>query len=81
MNHSRIERDVCSEKGPNGFGGNITATREGDMRMERAQIGLESRVDRGFLHAFVQLEKMRMPGADTDPENVWPPFAGKRAET
>ena len=51
------------------------------MRMKRSQLGLESRPDRGFLHAFVQLEKMRMPGADADPKNVRAPFAGKRAET
>lgn len=35
----------------------------------------------GFLHAFVQLEKMRMSGADADPEDIRPAFAGKRSET
>ena len=70
-----------SEKRPHGFRGNIPAACKGDVRMKRSQLGLESRVERGFLHAFVQLEKMRMPGPDADPDNVRPAFAGKRAET
>jgi len=50
------------------------------MRMKRSQIGFESRPDRGFLHAFMQLEKMRMTGADADPKNVRRAFAGKLSE-
>ncbi len=51
------------------------------MRMERSQIGLESRSERGFLHPFVQLKKMGMPGADSDPKNIRLAFSGKRPET
>jgi len=40
------------------------------MRMKRPQIGLESSPDRGLVHAFMQLEKMRMTGADAAPKNV-----------
>lgn len=43
--------------------------------MKRTQVGLETRLDRGFLNAFVQLKKMRMAGTDTDPNNVRAPFA------
>src|SRR5258708_4464052 len=57
--------------------GNVAATGKGDMGMERAQIGLETRGERGFLHAFVQLKQMRMAGADTDPNNFRPTFTGK----
>jgi hypothetical protein len=39
--------------------------------MEGSQIGLEPRSEGCFLDALVQLEKMRMTGADTDPKNVW----------
>jgi len=69
-----------AEKRSDGFGGNIPAAREGDVRMKRPQLGLESRVDRGFLDAFVQLEKMRMAGPDADPKNGRASFAGKRPE-
>jgi hypothetical protein len=81
MNHSNIEPCVRFEKGSHRFRGYIPAARQSDVRMKGAQIGLEARVDRGFLYAFVQLEKMRMPGPDADPENVRPAFAGKRSET
>src|SRR5205823_9508521 len=57
------------------------ATREGDMRMKRAQIGLEAGSERGFLDAFVQLEKVRMPVAHAEPKNIRPAFAGKCAKT
>ena len=80
MNHSGIERGVRAEKRSDGFGGNVTATGEGDVWMKRPQLGLEPRVERGFLHAFVQLKKMRMPGADPNPKNVRAPFTGKSAE-
>ncbi len=70
----------ASKKWPHRFRGNIAAAREGDVRMKRAQIGFEPCVERGFLHAFVQLEKMRMPGADADPNDARPAFARKCAE-
>ena len=48
--------------------------------MERPQIGLEPRGEDGFLDALVELEQMRMAGADADPKNVRPTFAGKLSE-
>lgn len=80
MNHPGVERGLRAKKRPDGFGGNIPAAREGDVWMKRAQVGLEPRVDGGFLHTFVQLKKMRMAGADPNPKNVRAPFAGKGAE-
>src|SRR5438105_3574985 len=49
--------------------------------MKRAQIGLEAGSERGFLDAFVQLKKMRMPVAHAEPKNIRPAFAGKCAKT
>ena len=80
MNHSGIESGVRFKKGPDGFRGNIAAAREGDVRMKRAQIGFETSAEGGFLNALVQLEKVRMPAADPDPNDVWPAFAGKSTE-
>ncbi len=48
--------------------------------MKRPQIGLESGADGGFLNAFVQLEKMRMPAADSDPNDVRPALPGKNSD-
>ena len=81
MNHPGVERGVRAKKRPHRFGGNIPAAREGDMRMKRPQLGLESRLYRGFLYSLVQLEKMGMPGPDPDPKNVRASLGGKRPET
>src|SRR5205823_3123194 len=70
-----------SQKWPQRFRRNITATREGDMRMKRAQIGLEAGGERSFLDAFVQLKKMRMPLAHAEPKNIRPAFVGECAKT
>ena len=56
MDHSGIERDVRSKKRPHGFRGDIPATGEGDVRMERAEIGFEPGGQGRFLDAFVQLK-------------------------
>ena len=80
MNHAGIETGVGPQKWPQRFRRNITATRERYVRMERAQIGLEAGGECGFLHALVQLKKMRMPPAHAEPENIRPAFAGKCAE-
>ena len=81
MNHSGIEAGMRSQKWPQRFRRNITATRQGDMRMKRAQIGLEAGSERSFLNAFVQLKKVRMPVAHAEPKNIRPAFAGKCAKT
>ncbi|MEY2557488.1 MAG: hypothetical protein QOE34_913 [Verrucomicrobiota bacterium] len=77
MNHYGIEGSVRTEKRPHRFRRNIPATRESNVWMKRAQIGLESRSDRGFLHPLVELKKMRMAVADSNPKNVRTSFAGK----
>ena len=44
---------------------------ERDVRMPGAQIRFQSNGEGGFLRALVQLKKMRMTCADTDPDNLW----------
>ena len=81
MNHAGIETSVGPQKWTQRFRRNVSATGERDVRMKRAQIGLEAGSERGFLDAFVQLEKVRMPVARAEPKNIRPAFAGKCAET
>src|SRR5437764_8247417 len=49
--------------------------------MERAEVGLEPGGECRFLHALVQLEQMRVAGADSDPDDFRPAFARKSSET
>ena len=80
MDHSRIESSVRSKKRSHGFCGNIAATREGDVGMKRAKIRLETRRDGSFLDALVQLEEVRMPSPDPDPNDFWPALPRKGPE-
>ena len=51
------------------------------MRMKRTQIRLEAGGEDCFLNAFVKLEKMRVAGAHTDPDNLRPAFCRESSET
>src|SRR5204862_3211966 len=59
----------------------ITASRKSHVGMECAQIRLEAGGEDGFLDAFMQLEQMRMAGADSDPNDLRPALARKSSET
>lgn len=48
--------------------------------MKRPEIGLEARSDGSFLDALVQLEKMRMPAADPNPNDIRPALPGKNPD-
>src|SRR5689334_17127338 len=48
--------------------------------MERSQVGFEPDGEDCFLDALVQLEQMRMTGADADPDYFRPAFSGERSE-
>ena len=50
--------------------GNVAAARKSEMRMPSSQFGLDSNLKCGFLDAFMQLKKMRMRLADSDPNNL-----------
>src|SRR6059036_938776 len=49
--------------------------------MPRAQLRLDPRGERGFLHAFVDLKQMRVRFTDTDPDNFRSTFCRKRPDT
>ena len=48
--------------------------------MPGAQLRLDAGGQRGFLHAFVHLEKMRMSATDADPNDFRRAFRRKCAE-
>jgi len=45
------------------------ATRDRDVRMPRPKLRFDADGQRGFLHALVNLEQMRVRFADADPDN------------
>ena len=60
---------------------NVAASGQRDVRMKRAKLGFQAALECGFLHALVKLKQMWMPGADTDPDNLWRTFGRKSAQT
>lgn len=79
--YSHIESSVGVEKFSKRAFGNIAAAGESDVWMKRALLGFKTRLERGFLHALVNLEEMRMTGADSDPDDFRRTFRGKFSET
>ncbi len=59
----------------------VAASGQRDVRMKRAKLGFQATLECGFLHAFVKLKQMWMPGADTDPDNLRRTFGRKFAQT
>ena len=59
---------------------NIAAACERHVRMKGAQVRFESNGQQSFLDALVQLEQMRMAGADADPDYFRPAFARECSE-
>src|SRR6266542_551288 len=68
-NHSGIEPSIRLQKLSQRLCGNIPATRESNVWMPGAKLGLEADSERGFLHAFVNLKQMGMRLTDADPDN------------
>lgn len=81
MNETRLECGVRFQEGPNRLWRYVAAAREGDVGMERAEVGFETGSEQRFLDSFVELEQMRMAAADSDPEDFRPAFAGECSET
>src|SRR4029450_1767111 len=65
-NHSRIKIEIRLEEFANRLRRDIPATRNRNVRMPGAQLRLDARGQRGFLHALVHLEKMRMSATNAD---------------
>jgi hypothetical protein len=70
-----------AQEGADHFRRNTLATRERDVRVPRSQIRFESRAEHGVGDSFVQLEEMRMPRADSDPDDFRSAFCRKSAES
>ncbi len=67
--HAAIELLVFFDELVNCLRGSAAATRQGDVRMPRAQIGLDIRSQRRFAHLFVELKEMRMTLAHSHPND------------
>ena len=80
-NHSRIKIDIRLQKLSERLRGHIAATRERNVRMPGAKLRVEASSQRGFLHALVHLEKMRMSATDADPNDFRRAFRWKRADS
>jgi len=75
--HSGVEFAICLQKLPKRLRRNIPASRNGNVRMPRAQIRLQPGSERRFLHAFVDLKQMRVRLANADQMIFGAPFARK----
>ena len=64
-----VELGIRLEEFPERLSRDISATRDRDVRMPWAKLRFDADGQRGFLHAFVNLEQMRMRFADADPDN------------
>src|SRR5881628_3773861 len=80
-NHACIEVSIGFQKISQRLRRDIAAARERNMRMPRAQVRLQSGSERGFLHAFVDLEQMRMRLTHAYPNNFRSSFCGERPDT
>src|SRR6266436_9790173 len=80
-NHSSVEVRIQSQKASQRLWCDIPAAGDRDVRMPRAQLRLDPRRERGFLHAFVDLKQMRVRSADTDPDNFRSTFCRKHPDT
>src|SRR6266705_2033430 len=80
-NHSRIEIGIRLQKLANRLRCDIPATRNRNVRMPGTQLRLDASGQRGFLHALVHLEKMRMSATNADPNDFRRAFRRKRADS
>ena len=78
--HSSVEFGIRLYEFPERLRRNIAATRQRDVRMPWAQLRFDAGGQRGFLHALVDLEKVRMRFADADPDNFRSAFCRERTD-
>src|SRR6266481_817132 len=79
--HSRVELGICLQKLPERLRRNIAAARNRDVGMPGTQLRLQPSGERGFLHAFVDLEQMRVRFADADPNDFRSSLCRKCSDT
>ena len=73
-NHSSVELGIRLQEFAESLNGDIAATRHRDVRMPGAKLRFDADGQRGFLHALVNLEQMRVCFAEADPDNFRRPF-------
>ena len=78
--HSRVELGIQLQKLSERLGGHVTAARDRYVRMPRSKLRLEPGSERGFLHALVNLEQMRMRLPDADADNFRTALCGKGSD-
>jgi hypothetical protein len=67
--HSCIELGIRPQKLSQRLRVHVAAARDRNVRMPRFKLWFEPGSERGFLHALVNLEQMRMRLPDADPDN------------
>jgi hypothetical protein len=75
--HSCIELGIRVQKFSERLRGHVPAARDRDVRMPRFKLWFDPGSERGFLHALVNLEQMRMRLPDADPDNFRSALCGK----
>ena len=75
--HSCIELGIRLQKLSERLRGHVAAARDRYVRMPWFKFWLEPGSERGFLHALVNLEQMRVRFPDADPDNFRSPLCGK----
>ena len=78
--HSCIELGIRVQKFSERLRGHVAAARNRNVRMPRSELWFEPGSERGFLHALVNLEQMRMRLPDADPDNFRSAFCGKSSD-
>src|SRR5438270_11974719 len=75
--HSCIELGIRQQKLSERLRGHVAAACDRNVRMPRFKLWFEPGSERGFLHALVNLEQMRVRLPDADPDNFRSPLCGK----
>jgi hypothetical protein len=75
--HSCIELGSRVQKFSERLRGHVAAARDRNVRVPGSKVWFEPGSQRGFLHALVNLEQMRMGLPDADPDNFRRALCGK----
>jgi len=78
--HSCIELGIRLQKLSERLRGHLAAACDRNVRMPRFKLWFEPGSERGFLHALVNLEQMRMRLPDADPDDFRSALCGKASD-